>query len=259
MAAKPGRSARWRWLVLIACLGAGSALAAPSEPPSEPPSGPRSEPPAVPARPAGPVSASGEISGLRWLRRPDGGDLERYYPALARDQGLGGRAVLQCVVRADGTLGDCFVLEENPAGVGFGEATILAAGKLRVGPATPGGRIEGAKVVVPIVWTLADESAPRLPIAFEGWWVGENQRCRAWAEDSQIVIGPTSIRFYAGEWAVTAVRQQTPRDAMIALRAGAGPEAESRVLQMQLSADGQRLTEIADGERFVRKRCRGTP
>lgn len=239
---KLGRSMTWRWLVLAVCLCAGPAVAAPGD------------------RPVGPARApaADEIAGLRWLRLPDGGDLERYYPALARGQGLNGRAVLQCVVRADGTLGDCIVVEETPAGVGFGEATMLASRKLRVGPAAPGGRIEGATVRVPIVWTLAEEP-PRLPLAFEGWWVGADQPCRAWAEDSQIVIGATSIRFYAGEWAITGVSQQTPRDALVTLRAGAAPDAESRDLRLQLSADGRRLTEIGDGERFVRKLCQGTP
>lgn len=48
----------------------------------------------------------------------------------------GGRVVLNCAVRPDGTLTDCRIEEEQPAGVGFGEAALRVASQSRVSAET---------------------------------------------------------------------------------------------------------------------------
>ena len=87
-------------------------------------------PPPPPAPPAPPRPSI--ITNPQWVRKPDGGDLERYYPQRARDQEVDGRATIECTVTANGSLTSCSVVSESPAGAGFGEATVRAASKFKM-------------------------------------------------------------------------------------------------------------------------------
>ncbi len=94
-----------------------------------------------------------------------GSVLERYYPARARDQGLEGRAVIQCAITDEARLTDCVIISETPAGAGFGQASIRAASKFRMRPKPGSGTAQaGQRVTIPINWTLADPPSSPVPL-----------------------------------------------------------------------------------------------
>src|SRR4051812_17837674 len=80
--------------------------------------------PAPPAASPNPAAAPSTMANPDWIRRPDGEDIMRYYPEAAQRQNLPGRATISCQVLASGALTGCVVMEESPAGVGFGEAAV---------------------------------------------------------------------------------------------------------------------------------------
>ncbi len=61
-----------------------------------------------------------------------------FYPAAAQAQGIGGRAVVECLVGEDGRLA-CEVVEESPANMGFGAAALRMSQDWRVAPAAADG------------------------------------------------------------------------------------------------------------------------
>ena len=92
------------------------------------------------------------ITNATFLERPSGRDFERYFPARALARGQSGRVVLDCTVAADGRVG-CVVASEEPAGWGFGEASLRAARHFRVAPASADGTpTSGGRLRVPMAW-----------------------------------------------------------------------------------------------------------
>ena len=86
-----------------------------------------------------------------WIRKPTFADLVRVYPAGAVRREIDGIAVTSCKVAVDGTLTDCQVLEEAPAGVGFGKAALDLMPKFLMRPMTKDGQsVEGGTVRVPL-------------------------------------------------------------------------------------------------------------
>ncbi len=72
-----------------------------------------------------------------------------------------GEVRLECTVQDDGRLQDCNVLSERPAGQGFGEAALSAAGQARLEPDAL--RAPGAKVQYSIRFRLDEPAALDLP------------------------------------------------------------------------------------------------
>lgn len=68
------------------------------------------------------ASATARLPPLKILKSPSPEALARLFPATARRAGVEGGATLACVIRRDGSLGDCEVTGENPRGLGFGDA-----------------------------------------------------------------------------------------------------------------------------------------
>lgn len=143
-------------------------IEAPEPPPAPPPIAAQIQPPpmqqapidtsAPPVEYPGPVLDSQPapptpfITNPTFLQRPSGRDFARYFPERALQRGESGRVVLDCVVAADGRVG-CNVLEESPAGWGFGDASLRAAQHFRVAPATTDGRpTSGGRLRVPMTW-----------------------------------------------------------------------------------------------------------
>lgn len=79
-------------------------------------------------------------------------------PVPAEGQGV---VRLECAVLEDGRLADCKVLSERPAGQGFGEAALRAAGQARLEPDAL--RPPGAKIQYSIRFRLDDPAALDLP------------------------------------------------------------------------------------------------
>ncbi len=63
---------------------------------------------------------------MQILKSPSPEVLASLFPATARRAGIEGAATVACVIRRDGTLGDCEVVGENPQGLGFGGAALVA-------------------------------------------------------------------------------------------------------------------------------------
>jgi protein TonB len=99
-----------------------------------------------------PAPPSSYITDATFLDRPSGRDFERYFPPRALERGVSARVVLDCTVAADGRVG-CNVASEEPAGWGFGEASLRAARHFRVAPATSNGQAtSGGRLRVPMTW-----------------------------------------------------------------------------------------------------------
>ena len=110
-------------------------------------------PPPPPAPPAPPRPSV--ITSPDWVQRPSGADMARFYPQRALEREQTGSATIQCVVRENGSLTSCSVLNDTPSGAGFGQATIRAATRFRMRPQTvDGAPVGGARVNITLRWQL---------------------------------------------------------------------------------------------------------
>jgi TonB family protein len=95
-----------------------------------------------------------------WSMKPDGETVAKYYPEEANDRSIGGKAVVNCAVRANGRAEDCRIVSEAPWGLGFGRSGIrLVETKGLFRPARFKGQVvDGARVDVPLAFTPMVES-----------------------------------------------------------------------------------------------------
>lgn len=101
---------------------------------------------ASPVKPSDPVSP-------RWLRLPAAEDMLKAYPAEALRNGKAGRAVVACRLTAAGAASACAVVEESPAGMGFGEAALRLAPTFQFSTKGPDGQsLVGGTFRIPLVW-----------------------------------------------------------------------------------------------------------
>lgn len=105
-------------------------------------------PPPWPADPTRPVI----ISEDDWLRRPTPEQLAAAKPPAAR---VRGDVVMYCMVTYDGGLGDCQVVSETPAGLGFGAAATGLARAFQVNPMIDGQSSTGGKILVGVTFKAA--------------------------------------------------------------------------------------------------------
>ncbi len=101
---------------------------------------------------AGPVMETGEMF---WFRRPTGRDFAQHYPDEALSHHVGGRVVLDCIIRADGRPA-CRVQSETPPHYGFAEAARNIAIPFQTLPFINGRAIEGRRVLIPITFRLGN-------------------------------------------------------------------------------------------------------
>jgi len=85
------------------------------------------------------AGAPGRVPGLLtsepvWVRLPEQtwGERDNIYPYAAEGRNLPGRAVLRCRVKDRGGLERCVVLDESPAGQGFGNSALFLARQYRL-------------------------------------------------------------------------------------------------------------------------------
>lgn len=92
------------------------------------------------------------ITRPRWLNKPSGATVARFYPERALDRGRSGKVVLDCLVGLDGRLA-CAVASEEPERWGFGAAALRIAKEFRMAPQLEDGQpTAGGRVSVPIVF-----------------------------------------------------------------------------------------------------------
>jgi TonB family protein len=108
------------------------------------------------ARPIAPAA-------MTWAAAPTHADMIANYPKRAGAARVGGRAGLMCDFLADGKLGFCQVMVEEPKGYGFGAAAKAVAKKFQAFPTTEGSRpIKDARVQLTLTFTpeMLDGSEP---------------------------------------------------------------------------------------------------
>jgi TonB family protein len=84
-----------------------------------------------------------------WVRRPTAENFAHVYPGDAIQRGLGGKAVLDCLVAEQGRL-NCRVSHEEPSAEGFGRAALELAAYMRVQRGEDGTPALNRRVRVPI-------------------------------------------------------------------------------------------------------------
>lgn len=101
-----------------------------------------------------------------WVRRPDSRDLGAYYPDVALRFGVAGFAILRCGVSLTGRADGCEVLQEAPAGLGFGDAVLKLSKTFQFTPQTRDGvpTAEGSETAA-VNFILPPGSTPSLRAA----------------------------------------------------------------------------------------------
>ena len=99
-----------------------------------------------------------------WRRKPSGEEMAQAYPPAAIERELSGRATIRCQVRLDGTVGDCVVVSEEPAGLGFGKAALEISQYFEMYPGIRDGVPQESTVRIPIAFQLPETvEAPQPP------------------------------------------------------------------------------------------------
>lgn len=92
---------------------------------------------------------------IRWLSGPQEAEMDRLYPASAIALKVEGEVTMECRVVDGGGLSRCNIKFEQPAGFGFGAATLSLASRYRVALRTPEGvSTVGQAVMLHIYWEL---------------------------------------------------------------------------------------------------------
>lgn len=76
----------------------------------------------------------GDAPEVVWVRQAHRSSILDVWPRAARAAGVSGSVVLRCQPRPNGSIGDCEVIEETPAGQGFGEAALRLVRYYRASP-----------------------------------------------------------------------------------------------------------------------------
>lgn len=92
-----------------------------------------------------------------WIRKPNFAQMQRVFPERAIRMGVAGQATLACIVAANGSVGGCQVVSEDPGDYGFGKAAIRLQPYFRMKPAMVDGKpVDGAVVKIPVRFDLPE-------------------------------------------------------------------------------------------------------
>ncbi len=111
------------------------------------------------------LSPPNEVYDPLWLRTINPAYVAQLFPAAAVKAGLrSGKADVVCTVQHDGSLKDCAVASEQPAGLGFGDAALTVAGVMVMNPWTAqGDPVDGARIRLPVRLELPADAPPPAP------------------------------------------------------------------------------------------------
>ena len=115
-------------LALIAAAAASSSALA-ADAPAAPPSAPAACPP-----PGSPDAQIAVITKPKWIHAPSSSDMVDLYPPFEFKQQKNGKAMMDCAVAEDGKLENCRILQEEPAGRGYGQASLKLSKIYRMTP-----------------------------------------------------------------------------------------------------------------------------
>lgn len=101
---------------------------------------------------AAPLGARAQDVQADWLKKPTQRDLVAVWPTEAMKDGKGGKALIACIVTVQGGLRGCRVVEESPAGAGFGAAGVTISAQFLMRPATHDGKPVESQVRIPLNW-----------------------------------------------------------------------------------------------------------
>jgi TonB family protein len=101
-----------------------------------------------PSQPTPPI----EVYAPIWIKTVNPQYVATLFPAAAAKAGLrSGSASVDCTVQHDGSLKDCTVQSEAPAGLGFGDAALVVASVMVMNPWTAQGTpVDGARILLPV-------------------------------------------------------------------------------------------------------------
>jgi len=105
-----------------------------------------------------PPDSPPKITRPAWKRQPTGAIIESVMPKRAIEQGVDGKATIECSVSELGLLGNCKLVSEAPPGYGFGAAALAMAPFFQMTPLMADGKpVAGGTVTIPINWKLPRE------------------------------------------------------------------------------------------------------
>lgn len=111
-----------------------------------------------------PSSAPHVIAAPDYASTPRGEDVVTYYPKAAAAANIEGRATIDCTVDEQGLLRGCIVLNEEPAGAGFGAAALRLSPLFKMRPMTKDGvPVAGGAIRIPIRFALPKDEPSWLP------------------------------------------------------------------------------------------------
>lgn len=79
-----------------------------------------------------PTTSTEPVTDVQWARQPRATADD--FPARALEREISGSAVLSCTSRVDGSVANCRVVSETPAGMGFGRAAIRVVQRAQLSP-----------------------------------------------------------------------------------------------------------------------------
>ncbi len=123
-----------------------------------------------------PASQSDKVyTNLPWKRAPTAADLLAVYPAKAKEERIGGLAIIDCKIGKEGALSHCTTVREAPANKGFGAAAKKLA-PLFVTPVetSDGGTAAGSRAHVSVAFATDALDSAR-PAIGKPKWVGVPQ------------------------------------------------------------------------------------
>src|SRR5580704_6782629 len=99
----------------------------------------------------GGLARAADLNDPVWAKAPDRTEWAKAYPAEAAKAGISGAVKLKCAASAAGLLQDCAVLQETPAGQGFGAAALSLAAGMELKPTGLNGQpVAGRNLIVPV-------------------------------------------------------------------------------------------------------------
>jgi TonB family protein len=110
------------------------------------------------------------FANVAWTTTPTYADVAAVFPAKAREKKVGGKATIQCTFKDDGKVGSCGVLNDEPAGYGFGNAALDLASHFQ-GPATygDGKPTKGNVTTIPVVFPVGMGDGSAIYVTTPSW------------------------------------------------------------------------------------------